>query len=735
LSTLIVIAASSCVAPANNDLPDASSPMSYLPTAPEAPAPPSSPVLTPCPTGWAETGQAATACEPWPTGRSVTCAADQAQWPGDSSCSPVGAGCPQGDWPEGLPANRAVLYVRAGAAPGGTGAQTAPYATVSAAVAAASPGTIIAVAKGAYSNEQVVMTNQVSLWGACAAQVKLAASVFDNASAVVNVVGPGNVVRNVTVSAARPAIWVEGATAALEVHGVVVDQATLAGVLVRSGAHLSGDELVIRQTLPQPSTGVSGRGLSVEAGASATLQRVLLEHNTDYGALVMESGTSLTLLDAAIIGTASRVFDGRVGQGVGVFSGATATLTRTVLEANHECGLLANGGHISATDVVVRDSAPSSADPDTGFGVVVINGGSAVFQRTLVERNLGYGLFAEGTGVEVELTDVVVRDTAASGPGIEGGAVGVTTGAQGTLQRVALERNVAFGLTAQGDGTRITATDLWVLDTLPETHTRNFGIGLEVSLDAGVTVERVLVLGSHTTGVMADRAGQLTLSDAEVRGTLPAAVDDEGGIGLSVQEGARADAKRVLLVGNRTAGLLVSEQDTQLTVTDLVVRDTAERLHQGDLGHGVQVQTSAHATIERAILENNLSVGLMAQFAQVTASDLVIRNTGTSACAVMGCPNWGEGLGAFDRASVGVERFLITHNALMGAQFGSQASLDLAVGEVSWNTIGIAIQATDYDLSRLEREVSYLNNGNKLSADVVPLPSEPIKLSPTQSPR
>lgn len=729
---LVVLTASGCVAPNASDVPDASSPASYLPAAPAPVSPPSPVVLTPCPAGWADYGSGATGCEPWPTGRS-TCGSAQAQWPGASTCEPVGVECPAGEWPESLPAGVTVVYVRAGAPTGGTGTKTQPYASVTTAVAAAAPGSIVAIAKGVYADEQVVLRERVTLWGACAGQVTLGQPVFSNSSAVVNVIGPGNVARALTVSGARPGVWVEGATAALEVHGVVVQEATLAGVLVRAGAELRGDALVIRGTRPQIGTGVSGRGLSVEAGGRATLEKVLLERNTDYGVLLMDMGSSLTLSDAAIVSTSSRLFDGRSGQGLGVLRGTNATLTRTVLLANQECGVFVQG-RLDASHVVIRESKASVADPDTGFGVVVTRAGSVTFQRSLIERSRGFGLFAEDPGTRVELTDVVVRDTEASGPGVEGGGIGLAGEVQATLLRVALERNVAFGLTAQNEGTAVTATDLTVRDTGPEPRTRTFGFGFEISLGASANVERVLVVGSRTAGILVDRTGHLTLSDAEVRETLPAALDDEGGFGLAVQEGARVEANRVLLVGNRATGLLVSEPGTQVTMADLVVRDTSGRVRQGDFGYGVLTQSSARLTLERTVLEDNLAVGLLSNLAQVSATDLVVRNTRSFACAPAPCPTWGVGLASVARGNVVVERFLLTRNANIGAQVASEASIDLAVGEVSWQPIGVSV-AGDYDLGRLQRDVVYVNNESKLSADVVPLPSTPIPLSPTLTPR
>src|SRR5688572_19466561 len=132
--------------------PDAGGGSTVTPPAPpEAVQPPS---LTPCPAGWREvapeTPDGVATCDPWPETGAADCVVGQAHFPGEPGCASVGAPCPAGDWPEGLPAGGAVRYVQAGATPGGDGTLGAPYATIGEALVAPPSGLIVAIAKGEY---------------------------------------------------------------------------------------------------------------------------------------------------------------------------------------------------------------------------------------------------------------------------------------------------------------------------------------------------------------------------------------------------------------------------------------------------------------------------------------------------------------------------------------------------------------------------------------------------------
>ena len=129
---------------------------------PAPPAPAVLPVLTPCPSGWAEVGAEPIVCEPWPGGPSAACAVDEARFVGEPGCTRVGSACGADDWAADLPAGRPILYVRAGTAPGGDGSRARPFSSI---WAAASPGTLIALSKGTHDLAAPLPSN-ATLWGA-----------------------------------------------------------------------------------------------------------------------------------------------------------------------------------------------------------------------------------------------------------------------------------------------------------------------------------------------------------------------------------------------------------------------------------------------------------------------------------------------------------------------------------------------------------------------------------------
>jgi hypothetical protein len=165
-------------------------------------------VLTPCPAGWREVTDSATGtltCDPWPeTGYEECTADDQAHFPGEPGCMRIGTACsPDDNWAIDLPSDRPVLFVLAGATPGGDGSRVAPFATIGEGMGGAASGTIIAVGKGAY-DEAVRVAGGVTLWGACVAETVVASSVPSASAGSISAAGVDGVVRNLRVGARFP---------------------------------------------------------------------------------------------------------------------------------------------------------------------------------------------------------------------------------------------------------------------------------------------------------------------------------------------------------------------------------------------------------------------------------------------------------------------------------------------------------------------------------------------------
>ena len=631
------------------------------------------PLLTPCPAGWhtVTTGTDPATCEPWPETGRAACPAGQAHFPGAPACAVVGDACPAGDFPERLPPGAAVLYVRPGAT-GGDGSLALPFGTIRLAIGAASPGTVIALAKGTY-DEIVNLAKDVTLWGACAAETVIRSSLSTITYGVVRV-GPVHAeLRNVTVAdASATAIWLDVPGSVLTTRGVIVTEATSVAIRVMGGALLDAHDLLVARTRPAAS-GLFGWALGVESGAHASVVRAVLDANAESAVGAWNAGSLAHLEDTAIQDTASRPV-GTSGVGVAVYEGAAVELVRCVVEGNHMEALGASGAGstISVQDSVVRDTRPETSDDLFGLGIDASEGASITVSRCLLERNRQTALTAHGLGSSLQASDVVVRDTQPQlALGTNGTGAEAVDGGVIELARTTMRESHAGGIASIGAGSVATVTDAVVTDTRPEPAAGVGGYGLFVSQTATLTATRAVVDANQNVGVLAASGATLGLDDVVVMGTAPRASDGALGQGVHVQAGATATLRRVLVTQCREAGVVTTGAGTTTTLGDVVIRDTIGRT-----------------------------------------------------CPDMSCSaaRAGTGLGTFHEGRTTVTRFVVETSPLCGVMLAFSGELDLHHGVVSHAMIGACVQVDGYDTSRLADDVRYTDVGASLQATMLPVP-------------
>jgi len=154
---------------------------------------------------------------------------------------------------------------------------------------------------------------------------------------------PGaSTLRNLKVSGSRPGIWAEGSAASLTLKDVLIDDAQLAGLLVLSGAKITGTSVVVRGTQPQAGTQVSGRGISVEVdeGTKRRVRRpsgIATERGLGSGAHHLDRSrapTSCSISSLAATTTAARwLAAGTPEQAVGLECSATGQALPSALQA------------------------------------------------------------------------------------------------------------------------------------------------------------------------------------------------------------------------------------------------------------------------------------------------------------------------------------------------------------------------------------------------------------------
>ena len=655
------------------EIPDAPRSDTGSVPSPTAPAPTVLAELTPCPDGWREqparSADSVITCEPWPAGEVPVCTGGLGLFPGESGCVVVSRPCPAGDWPDDLPAS--TIYVLAGATTGGEGTRASPFATITEALAVASPGDTVAVSKGTFA-EEVEVGEGVTLRGACAEETVMDGPVA-GAVATILLVGDGATVEDLRVEGGWHGLQVLGAHS-VALRGVVISNAQVFGLAASGGAHMVADSVVVRGTRPADDDSL-GVGVFVLGGASLELHRGSIENNTTWGVAVGESASTAQLSDIAIRGTVAQPSDLTNGQGLLATHGGHVSATRAVVEMNMSAGVFSNepGAEVVLTDAVIRDNLTEEVRRTSGFGIVAQGGGLFSASRVLIERNETAGVMVGTYGTMLDLEDSVVRDTRPQpADSLAGFGVAVIAAGTATLARVVLDANLNSALLVDGEDSAATVSDIVVLDTAP-----------------------VSTLGF-------------------------------GGRALTVQEGGRLDATRGLLLRNMETGILVDGTATGATLSDLVIRGTRGRPTDDATGRGVTVQGGAQVEVVRSLIEANREAGVLAasEGTVVTLTDVVVRGTLPRDCAETGCAGLaaGSGVVTLRGADVRLDRFLLSGNALCGLQIAGDGLACAHDGEIAGNAIGVNLQNSSIAIDCVSRNILFRDNGVNLDSTALPVP-------------
>lgn len=750
-----------------------------------APVAPSLPILAPCPVGWREDGtRDTTVCEPWPPGGRSDCPLGEEHFPGEQGCMTVGAPCPAGAFPDGLPADRPILYVLAGAGESPDGTQLAPYATIGDALALASGGDVIAIGRGEYA--EAISPGSVTLWGACAAETILRAAP-NPARAVLDSTAEDLVVRNLTLASSdRVGIHVSGRGTHVELDGVVITEVGrgIAGILVEDGA-----EAVVHDTTFRD---VDGTGAGVK-DASLELRRVRLDASR-WAGVIAQDGASLLLEDVAIVGTRPA---GALGFGLYASSNATSvTGARIVIEDNMTAGILLiedhGEPHASLEHVVVRDTFSDPVNLTSGMGLQAENAVVSV-RWGLFERNRDLNVLARGLDASITLTDVVVRDTERRELDLEQGVgVAAAEGATLTFARGLLARNHNVGI--EGRDAVLHLADVTIHDTV---HSSGIPWGGGVVLDGSIAdLARVEVTNSDGGGVYVTKGGVLEAQDLTVRRTYPFPLllpDGSGaGPGLSVNDGSTAHVERAHIRESTGVGVTVFEREpgpsSDLEIEDTLIVET--RASVSGMNTGLGAAGAVDLLARRCVLERNGHSGLFAGLgARVEVEDLIVRDTGSTEgptvvddrvglfgygllvsestlqglrillehnrdvsafvegefavmhldgvaildtqpreCALDSCPAEpaGTGAGAYAGGSLELSRFTIGESALCGAQVATGGSLQLQGGIIRSNAVGVCVQVDGYDIASHSQDVVFEDNGVNVDSSDMPIPDVAI---------
>lgn len=527
--------------------------------------------------------------------------------PGDELCRPV-APCAAGTWGD-IPVDAATEHVDASYMVGDSdGTSAKPWPTIGAAIAAASPGAIVAVGAGSYV-EDLVVDKPLRVWGRCPQMVELVGTTVGLAAMFLSTGADASEIRDLSITG--PAL----------------------GILLSGAQDVLFDRLWVHDT--------PARGVGVEATlgpTSFTMARSLVEWTREFG--VYLSATQATLDAVAVRDTQLGVAE---GDGVGVMirddtvtgDPSSAVVRGSVLERNAYTSSFVVNSHAIFEGVLVRDTQPAQ-DGRFGRGIAVAFNpafgipASAEVRASVLENNREVGLFVVGATTLIETT--VVRDTARTFQGLARG-IGVqnqpSSRADVQMVQSLVERSGEMGIFVAGAALHLEGTV--VRDTQSAaTSTSGRGIGIQPDPTTGelgdLVVRSSVVERCHTIGIFVGAAR------AVVEGTLvrdvESATDGRFGRGICAQDDVALAARADLVLrasavhGCRDSGVVVIGSDGAIAGT--LVTTVSGRSADGLFGDGVDafsLDGPASVTLDASRIEANARAGLAVFGADVTLSN------------------------------------------------------------------------------------------------------------------
>jgi len=577
----------------------------------------------------------------------------------------------------------------------------------------------------------------------------------------------------------------EGTTATVE-RAVLRDLRNTGIIAWDPGTTLVVRDTVVRDVESHLNDGRFGDGIAAQPGASVTLERVVVERVRRVGLLVLGPDTTLSASDFVVRDVRTVAEDGVEGYGAAAFTGGALTLSRGSIERVHTHGVYAvnAGSSASAIDVVIDDVDANNA-PDRSFGeAAAVSESASLTLSRVAMRELTEIAVLVGAGTTLDASDLRV-DTVR--PSLRSDAFGIGSfisqlgGSQLTVRRAVFESGAVLGAFFNGEGTVATLEDvrigsvtaariervlyatgvladegasitlrratigpargalscrLMATCTLEDVVTEG-GESLEfaaaVSATEGGTIDltAVRVRGAAGLAVVADREGVITARELIIDEMLPATETvrlDAQSYGIAAMGGGQIELNRARIVAPEIGGVC-SLTGGSLRITDLSIENGAGA--RAGTYPEVALVAFPGSTIElsRARFDSNRGYGAYVGGA-LTATDLVVLATLPRSCAADTCSSRpaGSALVVDGTGVATVDRFQLESSALAGVQLLDGGELTLRGGVIRGNAIGVNLQDTDYEISRLQNDVMFIDNAVTLDARILPveMPVSPL---------
>lgn len=288
--------------------------------------------------------------------------------------------------------------------------------TIAAALSAAVSGDIIELLPGDYADEDMVVPAGVAVVGRC----DVALAVPSDATGFSLTDADGARVANLDILGGAPAIDLTASVpSAVTLADLSISSSGSYGVRVAGSVTLTASGLSVSDTLPR-GDGTLGRGLSLQAGAVATLAGGTFAGNRE--ASVFVDASTLTLDAGTVTDTLPRD-DGRYGRGVHAQNASVLTVENLVVSGSHDAGICTLDSSMTVTGGTISDTIEGVVEGGTSGEGIAAFGSSGTVQVTDVtlSGNARAGILADG--VAVEAAGASLSGNAYSFVGQNGGSV------------------------------------------------------------------------------------------------------------------------------------------------------------------------------------------------------------------------------------------------------------------------------------------------------------------------
>ncbi len=579
--------------------------------------------------------------------------------------------CGVGTWGS-LPVGEDTVYVDL-AAPGGDGSEAAPLNSIQAAVDLAGDrdGGLVAVAAGTYV-EVISMDSGhdgVTIGGRCRDLVTIDGSEGDDVPTIEIIGGrrwPEIAIEGVAVTGGTSnGMWLEWAY--VNVSASDVRENTEGGIVV-GWAEVTLDDVRVSDSLPD-RRGDLGRGINAQVGAALTATGCTVERSTDVGVFASDEGTRVDLVDTVVLDTQPSS-DGSFGRGIVVQDGAAVTATGCTVQGNTEFGVDASGVGTSV-DLVDTAILETHAGSDGGLGIVARDGAAVSATGCTVQRNNRVGVRALGEGTTVQLRDSAVLDTLVGPEGDAGVGLLAQEGAALTATGCTVQGNTGLGVQASGAGTTVDLQDTDVVD--------NPDIGIQMSDGAALTAAGCTVQANTGAGIWAGDVGTtVDLQDTVVLDTHPGP-DGGFGRGIEAESGVVLTATGCTVQANTDIGIFVEGNGTTVDLHDTLVTETRRGrttglalglvAQDGGLvratgvevseteGCGVYAISGGQVELERTRITGNSFAGALVLNGSMTLSGATVTDTLPDA-------EWGGGFGVYAGDIFGAPSLTLTDTTI-----------------------------------------------------------------------